>query len=115
MVGRFNGRVGGEVPAITVWSHQRLDRPLRGFNAAHNARRQRALDGRALDGRALDGKTPDQVAAERPRSRRRPAEPKPEGGAGTARAERNRARRDAIADACRLVAEAAKDVPPPDS
>ena len=104
MVERFNGRVGGEVLGITVWSHQQLERLLRGFNAAYNARRQRVLD----------GKTPDQVVAERLRSRRRLAKPKPEGGAGAARAERNRARRDAIADA-RLVAEAAKDVSPPDS
>ncbi len=104
MVERFNGRVGGEVLGITIWSHQQLERLLRGFNAAYNARRQRVLD----------GKTPDQVVAERLRSRRRLAKPKPEGGAGTARAERNRARRDAIADA-RLVAEAAKDVSPPDT
>ncbi|GAA0600300.1 hypothetical protein GCM10009416_42900 [Craurococcus roseus] len=79
------------------------DEQLRGFNAAYNARRQRVLD----------GKTPDQVVAERLRARRRLAKPKPEGGAGTARAERNRMRRDAIADA-RLVADAAKDVSPPD-
>jgi transposase len=104
MVERFNGRVGGEVLGITVWSHEQLERLLRGFNAAYNARRQRVLD----------GKTPDQVVAERLRSRRRLAKPKPEGGAGTARAERNRTRRDAIAGA-RLVAEAAKDVSPPDS
>jgi transposase InsO family protein len=103
MVERFNGRVGGEVLGITVWSHQQLERLLRGFNAAYNARRQRVLD----------GKTPGQVAADRLRSRRRLAKPKPEGGAGTARPARNRARRDAIADA-RLVAEAAKDVSPPD-
>src|SRR5918995_1648526 len=103
MVERFNGRVGSEVLAITIWSHQQLERLLRGFNAACNARRQRVLD----------GKTPDQVVAERLRSRRRLAKPKPEGGAGTARAERNRTRRDAIADA-RLIAEAAKDVSPPD-
>jgi transposase InsO family protein len=104
MVERFNGRVGGEVLGITVRSHQQLERLLRGFNAAYNARRQRVLD----------GKTPDQVVAERLRWRRRLAEPEPEGGAGTARAERNRTRRDAIADA-RLVAEASKDVSPPDT
>ncbi len=109
MVERFDGRVGGEVLGITVWSHRQLERLLRGFNAAYDARRQRVLD----------GKTPGQVVAEqavaeRLRSRRRLAKLKPEGGAGTARAERNRTRRDAIADA-RLVAEAAKDVSPPDS
>src|ERR687894_1915314 len=104
MVERFNGRVGGEVLAITIWSHEQLEQLLRGFNAAHNARRQRVLD----------GKTPDQVVAERLRSRRRLAKPKPEGGAGTARAERNRTRRDALAGA-RPVAEAAKDVSPRDN
>src|SRR5918997_2000523 len=104
MVERFNGRVGGEVLGITVWSHQQLERLLRGFNAAYNARRQRVLD----------GKTPDQVVAERLRSRRRLARATPEGGAGTARAERNRTRRDALAGA-RPVAEAAKDVSPRDN
>ena len=39
MVERFNGRVGSEVLAITIWSHQQLERLLRGFNAAYNARR----------------------------------------------------------------------------
>jgi transposase InsO family protein len=100
MVERFNGRVGSEVLGIIIYSHAQLERLLRGFNA----RRQRVLD----------GKTPDQVVAERLRSRRRLVKPKPEGDAGVARAERNRARRDAIADA-RLVAEAAKDVSSPDS
>src|SRR5215213_4192261 len=89
MVERFNGRVGGGVLGITVWSHAQLERLLRGFDAAYNARRQRVLD----------GKTPDQVVAERLRSRRRLVKPEPEGGAGAARAERNRARRDAITDA----------------
>src|SRR5215211_2767881 len=78
MVERFNGRIGGEVLGITVYSHQQLERLLRGFNAAYNARRQRVLD----------GKTPDQVVAERLKARRKLANPKPEGG-GTARAERN--------------------------
>src|SRR3712207_3902008 len=36
MVERFNGRVGGEVLGITIWSHQQLERLLRGFNAAYN-------------------------------------------------------------------------------
>src|SRR5919107_298521 len=43
MVERFNGRVGGEVLGITIWSHTQLERLLRGFNAAYNARRQRVL------------------------------------------------------------------------
>src|SRR5918997_701566 len=38
MVERFNGRVGGEVLGITVSSHTRLERLLRGFNAAYNGR-----------------------------------------------------------------------------
>ena len=46
MVERFNGRVGGEVLGITIYSHAQLERLLRGFNAAYNARRQRVLAGR---------------------------------------------------------------------
>jgi transposase InsO family protein len=94
MVERFNGRIGGEVLGITIWSHQQLERRLRGFNAAYNARRQRVLD----------GKTPDQVVAERLKARRKLANPKPHGRAGPAE----------IA-AARRIAEAAKDVSPPDS
>ncbi len=94
MVERFNGRVGSEVLAITIWSHQQLEQLLRGFNAAYNARRQRVLD----------GKTPDQVVAERLKARRKLANPKPYGRAGPAD----------IAGA-RLIAEVAKDVSPPDS
>src|SRR3712207_5495223 len=94
MVERFNGRVGGEVLGITIWSHQQLERLLRGFNAAYNARRQRVLD----------GKTPDQVVAERLKARRKLANPKPHGRAGP----------DDITKA-RLIAEAAKDVSQPDS
>jgi transposase InsO family protein len=94
MVERFNGRVGGEVLGITIWSHQQLERLLRGFNAAYNARRQRVLD----------GKTPDQVVAERLKARRKLANPQPHGRAGPAE----------IA-AARRIAEAAKDVSPPDS
>ena len=94
MVERFNGRVGGEVLGITVHSHAQLERLLRGFNAAYNARRQRVLG----------GKTPDQVVAERLKARRKLASPKPHGRAGPAE----------IAVAQRIV-EAAKDVSPPDS
>jgi len=94
MVERFNGRVGGEVLGITIYSHAQLERLLRGFNAAYNARRQRVLD----------GKTPDQVVAERLKARRKLANPKPHGRAGPAN----------IAEA-RAIAEAAKDVSPPDS
>ena len=94
MVERFNGRVGSEVLGITIHSHAQLERLLRGFNAAYNARRQRVLD----------GKTPDQVVAERLKARRKLANPKPHGRAGPAE----------IA-AARRSAEAAKDVSPPDS
>ncbi|CAA9212812.1 MAG: Mobile element protein [uncultured Acetobacteraceae bacterium] len=94
MVERFNGRVGSEVLGITIPFHQDLEQVLRGFNAAYNARRQRVLD----------GKTPDQVVAERLKARRKLANPKPHGRAGPAN----------IAEA-RAIAEAAKDVSPPDS
>ncbi len=94
MVERFNGRVGAEVLGITIHSHAQLERLLRGFNAAYNARRQRVLG----------GKTPDQVVAERLKTRRKLANPKPHGRAGPAD----------IAEA-RAIAEAAKDVSPPDS
>ncbi len=94
MVERFDGRVGSEVLGITIWSHQQLERLLRGFNAAYNARRQRVLD----------GKTPDQVVAERLKARRKLANAKPHGRAGP----------DDIAKA-RLIAEAAKEVSQPDT
>jgi transposase InsO family protein len=94
MVERFNGRVSTEVLGITIWSHAQLERLLRGFNAAYNARRQRVLD----------GKTPDQVVAERLKARRKLARAKPEGRAGP----------DDIAKA-RLIAEAAKEVSQPDN
>ncbi|MFC7555435.1 DDE-type integrase/transposase/recombinase [Pseudoroseomonas wenyumeiae] len=94
MVERFNGRVGSEVLGITISSHQRLEQLLRGFNAAYNARRQRVLD----------GKTPDQVVAERLKSRRRLARGKPEGRAGP----------EDIAKA-RLIVEGTKDVSQPDA
>src|SRR3712207_8305991 len=74
MVERFNGRVGGEVLAIAIWSHEQLERLLRGFNAAYKARRQRVFD----------GKTPDQVVAERLKARRKLANPKTHGRAGPA-------------------------------
>jgi transposase InsO family protein len=93
MVERFNGRVSTEVLGITVWSHAQLERLLRGFNAAYNARRQRVLDGR----------TPDQVVAERLKARRKLARATPEGRAGP----------EDIAKA-RLIAEAAKEVSQPD-
>ena len=93
MVERFNGRVGSEVLGITISSHAKLEQLLKGFNA----RRQRVLD----------GKTPDQVVKERLRARRKLSRAKsdqPEGRAGP----------DDVARA-RLIAEAAKEVSPPDN
>src|SRR3954449_11801879 len=45
MVERFNGRIQREVLGLTVASHRDLERLLKGFNAAYNARRQRVLGG----------------------------------------------------------------------
>jgi transposase InsO family protein len=47
MVERFNGRIQREVLGLTVASHRDLERLLKGFNAAYNARRQRVLGGRS--------------------------------------------------------------------
>ena len=55
MVERFNGRIQREVLGLTVASHRDLERLLKGFNAAYNARRQRVLGGRS----------PEQVVRER--------------------------------------------------
>jgi transposase InsO family protein len=93
MVERFNGRVSSEVLGITLYSHRDLEQLLRGFNAVYNARRQRVLD----------GKTPNQVVAERLRTRRQLAHTKTHGRAGP----------DDIAKA-RLIVEAAKEVSQPD-
>jgi transposase InsO family protein len=94
LVERFNGRVGSEVLAITIYSHSDLEQMLRGFNAAYNARRQRVLN----------GKTPDAVVTERLKVRRKLANAKPHGRAGP----------DDIAKA-RLIAEAANEVSQPDT
>ena len=72
LVERFNGRVGSEVLGITIYSHRQLEQPLRGFNAAYNARRQRVLDGRI----------PDQVVSERIDAKPELARPHPRGRAG---------------------------------
>ena len=45
MTERFNGRAQREVLGLTVANHHGLERLFKGFNPAHNARRQRALDG----------------------------------------------------------------------
>jgi transposase InsO family protein len=100
MVERFNGRVGSEVLGITIWSHRDLERLLRGFNAAYNARRQRVLGGR----------TPDQVVAERLKARRKLTHPRPHGRAGPV----DGAGPVDVA-AARRIAEAAKEVSQPDN
>ena len=42
---RFNGRIEREVLTITVGSHRDLERLLKGYNQAYNARPQRVLKG----------------------------------------------------------------------
>src|SRR3954466_5229330 len=93
MVERFNGRVGSEVLAITISSHQQLEQLLRGFNAAYTARRQRVLE----------AKTPDQVVAERLTAKPALAKDKPSGRAGPCDITK-----------ARLIAESAKEVSQPD-
>ena len=61
-------------PGITIYSHQKLEQLLCGFDAAYNLRRQRVLE----------GKTPDQVVAGRLEARRKLARGGPEGRAGPA-------------------------------
>jgi transposase InsO family protein len=93
MVERFNGRVSSEVLDITIYSHRDLEQLLRGFNAAYNARRQRVLD----------GKTPDEVVAERLKTKRKLASAKPCDRAGP---------NDVVK--ARLIVESAKEVSQPD-
>jgi hypothetical protein len=83
MAERFNGRIGSEVPGISIWFHQQLKQPPRGFNAAYNGRRQRVLD----------GKTPDQVVAERMKQRRRVADARTQGGQAPGRCQGTHHRR----------------------
>jgi transposase InsO family protein len=49
MAERFNGRVEREVLTITVGSHRDLERLLKGYNQAYNARPQRVLKGKSPD------------------------------------------------------------------
>ena len=49
MVERFNGRVKSDVLKILVGSHPDLERLLKGYNQADNARRQRVLKGLSPD------------------------------------------------------------------
>ena len=58
MVERFNGRIGSEVLAITIYSHNQLEQRLRGFNAAYNARRQRVLEAKTPIRSWLSGSLP---------------------------------------------------------
>ena len=92
LVERFNGRIGSEVLAITIYSHRQLEQLLRGFNAAYNARRQRVLD----------GKTPDQVVAERLKAKPELANARRHGRAGPCDTTK-----------ARLIAQAAKEVSQP--
>jgi transposase len=46
---RFNGRIEREVLTITVGSHRDLERLLKGYNQAYNARPQRVLKGGSPD------------------------------------------------------------------
>jgi transposase InsO family protein len=94
MVERFNRRIGNEVLGIIIYSHRQLEQLRRGFNAAYNARRQRVLE----------GKTPDQVVAERLKTKGSLAKGKPHGRAGPC---------DTIK--ARLIAESAKKVSQPNS
>ena len=49
MVERFNGRIGRDMLVITVDTHRVLERLLRVYNVAYNARRQRVLKVKAPD------------------------------------------------------------------
>lgn len=93
LVERFNRRVGGGALGLAIHSHRQLERLLRGLNTAHNARRQRALD----------GKTPGQAAAGRLKAEPELASAKPHGRAGPCDATQ-----------ARLIAQAAKEVSQPD-
>jgi transposase InsO family protein len=94
LVERFNGRIGSEVLAITIYSHCQLEQLLRGFNAAYNARRQRVLE----------AKTPDQVVAERLTAKPALAKDTPSGRASPCDITK-----------ARLIADRAKEVSQPDS
>jgi hypothetical protein len=94
LVERFNGRIGSEVLAITIYSHDQLEQLLRGFNAAYNARRQRVLE----------AQTPDQVVAERLTAKPALAKDTPSGRASPCDITK-----------ARLIADRAKEVSQPDS
>jgi transposase InsO family protein len=94
MVERFNGRVQREVLGITVASHPDLERLLKGFNRAYNARRQRVLD----------GSSPEQVVRERLAMGKGPANPSYHPPADPC-----------VLPRAMLVVERARDVSQPDS
>ncbi len=54
MVERFNGRVATEVLPINVAYHGDLEALLRGFNHAHNHRRQRVLGSLSPDAKVTE-------------------------------------------------------------
>ena len=70
MAERFNGRIAREVLTITVGSHRDLERLLKGYNQAYNARPQRVLKGRSPDeivrGRLVEEPKLATHAADRP-------------------------------------------------
>jgi len=94
MVERFNGRSSSEVLGINITSHRALEQLPRGFNTAYNARRQRVPDGR----------TPNQLVAEPLKAKPELANPASHGRAGPCHATK-----------ARLIADAAKEVPQPDT
>lgn len=49
MVERFNGRIGREVLVMCIGTHDALERLLRGYNLAYNARRQRVVNSQSPD------------------------------------------------------------------
>ena len=94
MVEHPNGRISSEALGIDVTSHRALEQPLRGFNTACNARRQRVLDGR----------TPNRLVAGHLKAKPEPANPAAHGRAGPCNATK-----------ARLVADAVKEVSQPDN
>ena len=72
MAERFNGRIEREVLTITVGSHRDLERLLKGYNQAYNARPQRVLKGSSPD-EVVRGKLAD--APELANPRHKPPDP----------------------------------------
>jgi hypothetical protein len=72
MAERFNGRIEREVLTIAVGSHRDLERLLKGYNQAYNARPQRVLKGSSPD-EVVRGKLAD--APELANPRHKPPDP----------------------------------------